>query len=125
MAKNYSVYIILCLLIQLSIEVNCQKKSFDPEYQTLHTATLIDKKLYILGANRTQFFYLDVSIPFVTKDLGWYDLTTSTNIDGIAYNGTVSVKGGANNSTLFLFGGLHGGTTPMVLLRKFDTQTSL
>src|SRR5687767_7414963 len=101
MLKNSLIYIVLWLLIQLLIEVNCQTP-FKPLKHYGHTVTFIDNKLYILGGNENQiqFFYLDVSVPFNTKALRWNDLT-STNIIP-THRGATSVKGGKNN-TLFLF----------------------
>src|SRR5205814_3184100 len=102
--------IILCFIFQFLVEINCQ---IVPKKRGFHTATLIRDKLYILGGvhNRTttdfigkEFFYLDVSAPFNTKELLWKDLS-STDIVPI-HAGAASVKGGANNSTLILYGGL-------------------
>ncbi len=46
MSKNSLTYIVLWLLIQL---LNCKTAPFKPPQRELHTATLIDDKLYILG----------------------------------------------------------------------------
>src|SRR6266498_1256207 len=122
MLKKSSIYITLWLLIQLLIEVNCQKTPFEPLKRFGHTTTLINNKLYILGGeeNQTQFFYLDVSVPFNTKTLLWNDLTSINTIP--THRGATSVKGGANNDTLILFGGLPQNDETMELLYTFDTQ---
>ncbi|EXX73432.1 Kel2p [Rhizophagus irregularis DAOM 197198w] len=91
-----------------------------------HTATLIDNKLYILGGrleNETSakdFFYLDVSVPFNTQELSWQDLS---NINMVPpHDSATSVKGGANNNTLFLYGG-HTTDQNMALVYTFDSQS--
>ena len=87
MSKNSLIYIVLWLLIQLLIEINCQMAPFKPSQRYFHTATLIDNKLYILSGRGTgnenneitgnQFFYLDVSVSFNTQELLWHDLILS------------------------------------------------
>src|SRR5215217_7600889 len=84
--KNFTLFSIsiLCLL-QFIIKVNAQ---LSPSYRKLHSAVLVEKKLYIFGGfsgpgltpeneinyNNNpddRFFYLDVSIPFDTSNLPW------------------------------------------------------
>src|SRR6266540_3145735 len=122
MSKNSLICIILWLLILL-IEVNCQIRRW------LSTATLIDDKLYILGGESEgelvgkQFFYLNVSVSFNTQELSWNDLT-STNIVP-SHWGAASVNGGANNNTLFLYGGNPiNGTEKMDLVYTFDAKSN-
>ncbi len=124
MSKNSLIYIVLWILIQLLIEINCQMTPFKPLGRELHTATLINDKLYILSGRRDdkkQFFYLDVSISFNTQELLWHDLTNINIVP--SHYGAASVNGGANNNTLFLYGG-----TPdigkMDLVYTFDTETN-
>src|SRR6266498_855653 len=106
MLQKNLVYITLWLL--LLVEINCQMTPFKPKMRILHTATLIDNKLYILGGSSKtvdvgkDFFYLDVSVPFNAQNLSWNDLS-SINI--VPHLDAASVKGGANNNTLFLYGG--------------------
>jgi len=73
MSKNSLTSIVLWLLIQLLIEINCQMAPFKPLQRRSHTATFIDDKLYILDRyGKTvgkQFFYLDVSVSFNTQEL--------------------------------------------------------
>jgi hypothetical protein len=105
---------------------------FKPKVRSYHTATLIDNKLYILDGedltiNKTvkSFFYLDVSVPFNTKELAyaWKDLS-STSIVPI-HEGAASAKGGANNDTLFLYGGnLNEVTALPALVYTFDPQNN-
>ncbi len=126
MSKNSLTYIILWLLIQLLIEINCQMAPFKPQQRTDHTATLIDDKLYILGGYNeeiagNQFFYLDVSVSFDTQELLWSDLT-SINIVPSSHWGAASVNGGANNVTLFIYGGFLFNETDLVY--TFDTKTN-
>jgi len=120
MSKNSLIYIALWILIQLLIEIS----SFKPLERELHTATFINDKLYILSGRRDdkkQFFYLDVSISFNTQELLWHDLTDINIVP--SHYGAASVNGGANNNTLFLY----GGTTDigkMDLVYTFDTETN-
>ncbi|GBC04887.1 hypothetical protein RclHR1_05920007 [Rhizophagus clarus] len=108
MTRKNLMYIALWLLIQLLAEINCQMTPYKPKLREGHTATLIDNKLYILGGDfgdnaGKDFFYLDVSVPFNTQNLLWNDLS-NINIIPSHYDCT-SVKGGANNNTLFFYGG--------------------
>src|SRR3954468_5787825 len=117
--------ILLWLLFQLLVEINCQMK---PKQRTFHTATHINSKLYVLGGEyltanveSKDFFYLDVSVSFNTQNLLWQDLTSANIVPPHA--GAASVKGGANNNTLFLYGGFTPDTT-MSLVYAFDPQSN-
>jgi hypothetical protein len=131
MLKNY---IILWLSFQLLVGINCQ---MIPKQRAVPTATLIDSKLYILGGqefniingkisaeepNGKEFFYLDVSVPFNTQRLLWKDLSVFNTIPPHAC--AASVKGGANNNTLFLYGGNSTDDTIAKLVYTFDTQSN-
>ncbi len=128
MSKNFLIYIVLWLLFQL-IEINCQMAPFKPSQRYDHTATLIDDKLYILGGQQNdddtiagkQFFYLDVSASFDTQELLWHDLTSINIVP--SHWGAASVNGGANNSTLFLYGG-NPLTNDKVSIYAFNTKTN-
>ena len=131
MFKNSLTYIVLWLLIQLLIEINCQMAPFKPLQRRLHTATLIDDKLYILGGQQSdddtiagkQFFYLDVSVSFNTQELLWHNITSTYTIT--SHSGAASVNGGAKNDTLFLCGGLSNlPNITMDLLYTFDIKTN-
>ncbi|PKC03824.1 hypothetical protein RhiirA5_379859 [Rhizophagus irregularis] len=109
MSRNSSVYFILWILIQILVKVNCQMTPFKPSVCCHHTATLIDNKLYILGGRFKQnslkeFFYLDVSVPFNTQELSWKDLSNNNMVP--PHSSAMSVKGGPNNDTLILYGGI-------------------
>ncbi|CAI2173728.1 16440_t:CDS:1 [Funneliformis geosporum] len=105
--------------------------SFKPLKRYAHTATLIDNKLYILGGRvtetnnnehiGTQFFYLDVSIPFNTKNILWHDLTEINIIP--AHRAAASVRGGAYNNILFLYGGKND-KGDLELVYSFDTKSN-
>src|SRR2546430_13189026 len=113
--------ILLWLSFQLSV-INCQMTPFKPKQRRLHTATLIDSKLYILGGTEfsisdanisdatfgKEFFYLDFSVSFNTQTLLWKDLSSMNTVPALSV--AASVKGGANNSTLFLYGGFYNNT---------------
>src|SRR5581483_498627 len=119
---------ILWLLLQLSVEINCQP-NFIPKQRQWHTSTLVGSKLYILDgvylANTSldinEFFYLDVSVPFNTKNLSWQNLPTSIVP---AHDNAASVAGGATNNTIFLYGGYSPNAGAMALVYSFDTQST-
>jgi hypothetical protein len=67
-----------------------------------------------------EFFYLDVSVPFNTQELSWQDLS-NINMPPPHLTAT-SVKGGANNNTLFLYGGSTDDQN-MALVYTFDSQS--
>jgi hypothetical protein len=123
MLKQFLRYFVLWILLLLLVEINCQMK---PLRRRFHTATLIDGKLYILGGfidnkdAEKNFFYLDASVEFSTQNLLWQDLS-GINIVPPHYQAT-SVKGGANNKTLFLYG---GDNEMASLVYTFDPQSNL
>ncbi|PKK63037.1 hypothetical protein RhiirC2_813416 [Rhizophagus irregularis] len=126
MLKNSLVnFTLLWILLQVLVKVNCQMTPFKPSVVRCHTATLIDNKLYILGgldlSNKPvkEFFYLDISVSFDTQQLLWQDLTNINMVP--AHFDATSVKGGANNDTLFLYGGATLVQT-MALVYTFDSQ---
>lgn len=102
---NSLVYIIILWFI---IGVNCQMGRYG------HTATLIDKKLYILGGSSNgkfndtgkHFFYLDVSASFNTQEILWHNLSNINTVP--SHDFAASVKGGSKNNTLFLYGATKG-----------------
>ncbi|RIA87850.1 hypothetical protein C1645_827215 [Glomus cerebriforme] len=128
MSKSFLGCFILWILFQLLIEVNCQMTPFKPNVLYKHTATFVDNKLYILGGKDInenyvgkEFFYLDVSVPFNTQNLLWQDLS---NINMLPpHSSAASVKGGVNNDTLFLYGGITNDQT-MALVYTFDPQSN-
>ncbi|RIA84171.1 hypothetical protein C1645_742536 [Glomus cerebriforme] len=110
MSQKPLAYILLWFLFQLL--VNCQSIAINPAHRFLHTATFINNKLYILYGSSEEivndFFYLDFSEPFNIQELTWElipweDLTDAHTVP--SHNGAASVKGGADNNTLFLYGG--------------------
>jgi hypothetical protein len=96
-----------------------------------HTATLIGRRLYILGGKSTdddddddigkEFFYQDFSKGFNTQELLWNDLT-SINTVVPSHNKAVSGIGGDNNNTLFLY---LGRLMNENLVFTFDAQSNL
>ncbi|RGB41051.1 hypothetical protein C1646_752574 [Rhizophagus diaphanus] len=120
MTKNFLRYFLLWILIQLLIKGNCQSYyKYFPMKRHDHTATIIDNKLYILGGSGYngdhEFFYLDVSKKFNTKNLLWKDLSHSNIVP--SHYGATSVVGGVNNNTLFLYGVYNSA---MALVYTFD-----
>jgi len=132
MLKNILAYIILWILFQSFAEINCQMVPFKPTGRYYHTATLINDKLYILGGAAVtvsfndedlaleEFFYLNVSATFNTQNLPWQDLS-SVNTTVPSRFGAASVNGGANNNTLFLYGGTNDTAA---LVYTFDPQSN-
>jgi hypothetical protein len=126
---TYFIFIILNLIQLLLVEVNCQKTPLIPSQRFLHTATFIDKKLYILGGRFTpessveaagrNFFYLDLSVPFNTQNLLWQDLSSSNIVP--SHRGAAAVRGGANNNTLFVCGG-NSTNIEIAPVYSFDSQ---
>src|SRR5438552_960998 len=117
--------ILLWLSFQLLVEVNCQMTPFKPYG---HTATLIDNKLYILDGARyndtdllNEFFYLDFSVSFNTQNLLWKNISSIDTVP--PHLGAAAVKGGANNSTLFLYGGYYNNTN-VAPVYTFDIQSN-
>ena len=102
---------------------------FQTKIRFYHTATLINSKLYILGGNSTSddevvgkdFFYLDFSVPFSNiQNLLWQDLSSVNTLP--SHYGAASVNGGANNNTLFLYGGYN--FTAMEMVYTFNPQSN-
>src|ERR1043165_8552144 len=114
-------YIILCLIFQLIVEINCQ--AFKPMQRELHTATFINNKLYISGGSSSnEFFYLDFSGPFSTQQISWQVLSNTNTVP--VHFGSTAVEGGAENDTLFLYGGSSDNVaTPLVY--TFNPQTNV
>uniref|UniRef100_U9ST21 Galactose oxidase n=1 Tax=Rhizophagus irregularis (strain DAOM 181602 / DAOM 197198 / MUCL 43194) TaxID=747089 RepID=U9ST21_RHIID len=128
MLQKYLVYIILWFLSQLLIEINCQETPYVLKKRNEHTATLIDNKLYILGGSSINevgkdFFYIDFSVSFNIQNL---ILTDLSNINIIpSHFGAGSARGGANNDTLFICGGVGNISADKVeLVYTFNTQSS-
>ena len=124
------IYITYGILLQLLIEVKSQA-IFNPDMREAHTATFINDKLYILGGVISldtnmvppkENLYLDFSAPFNTTELKWHDLS----IDNIVppHYFAAAVKGGLNNSTLFLYGGENITIETKALVYTFDTQVN-
>ncbi|UZO20055.1 uncharacterized protein OCT59_011316 [Rhizophagus irregularis] len=120
--------IILWFLFQLFIEINCQISPYVLKERRGHTATLFDKKLYILGGFPleeigNEFFYIDFSVSFNTQNLKVNDLT---NINTLSphYNAGSAI-GGTNNDTLFICGGLSNVKyATMELVNTFNPRSN-
>jgi hypothetical protein len=128
--KNFTLFSlsILCLL-KIIIRADALLKFnalLGPSYRKLHSAVLVEKKLYIFGGfnspiltpeNETdynqypddRFFYLDVSSPFDTSDLPWRSVPNNVinlplgSLSSIATGGMAASIGGVNNDTIFFF----------------------
>src|ERR1043165_497053 len=132
MSKSLLLFTYL-ILFQLIIEVKSQN-TLVPRKRGAHTATLIDKKLYILGGYSltaapnddeivgSQFFYVDLSKPFVSIDINWIDLSNIPLIP--AHKRAAAVKGGEGDDKLILYGGepVNRDLAPVYV---FDTKSSL
>jgi N-acetylneuraminic acid mutarotase len=128
---NFLIYIIFIILFQLLTEVKPQDSNVKSDLRNAHTATLIDNKLYILGGNGVgkappypTFLYLDVSDSIDTNRLQWHDLTNINSIPPHKY--AAAIKGGANNTILFLYGGISLNNEGLNnLVYTFDTQNNV
>ena len=108
------IFIILAYLTSFLLQLVLirSQNTFVPKKRGTHTATLIDKKLYILGGYSLsgtedetvgqQFFYVDFSESFVTTQVKWVDLT-SINLAPPHRRGAAA-RGGENDDKLILFG---------------------
>jgi N-acetylneuraminic acid mutarotase len=121
--NNPIIYIIFGILQQLLVEVKSQTVAA----RNAHTATLINKKLYILGgvippnnnvSPKETFLYLDITVPF-TDNSTWINLSDNNIVP--PHQDAAVVKSGVN---LFLYGGrsLLSSKT-MALVYAFDTQS--
>lgn len=127
--KSLANIIILLYLFQL---INCQTKFYEPRRRFGHTAAVLDdNKLYMFGGYDMassidllgkEFFYIDFSIPFNTKELTWEDLSDYYTLPSHAFSATV--KGNRNNNTLFLYGGIIESTAETLLVYRYDTQSN-
>ncbi|CAG8607999.1 7990_t:CDS:2 [Ambispora leptoticha] len=108
---------------------------FIPASRYAHTATLVGKKLYFLGGitspdgiftnsslPQAEFFSLDLSTTFDTtqnEQMPWENLM-NPSVPAIAWG--TAAAGGANNATIYLFGGVGSGdNTQDSLVYTFDT----
>ncbi|CAB4444608.1 unnamed protein product [Rhizophagus irregularis] len=127
--SNFLSYLyVFSVLFQLLIGVN--NPPFKPGKRFKHTATIVDNKLFILGGfgekEGKEFFYLDVSSPFTTLKPSWDDLTDINTLE--AHWGATSVNGGADNSSLILYGGMQynedSSHSNFPLIHIFDVQNN-
>jgi hypothetical protein len=130
--NNPLIYITFVILLQFLVEVKPQTTTSKPNLREAHTVTFINNKLYILGgvipsnqvSPKETFLYLDFP-PSKTSfnELKWH-LLNSSFVPPHRYAATI--RGGADNNTLFLYGGesLSGDNT-MALVYTFDTQNNL
>ncbi|CAB4373623.1 unnamed protein product [Rhizophagus irregularis] len=127
--SNFLSYLhVFSVLLQLLIGVN--NPPFKPGKRFEHTATIVDNKLFILGGfgekEGKEFFYLDVSSPFTTLKPSWDDLTDINTLE--AHWGATSVNGGADNSSLILYGGMQynedSSHSNFPLIHIFDAQNN-
>jgi len=126
--NNFIIYIMFGIFLQFSVEVKSQTETFKPDLRMAHTATLINDKLYIIGGTippanvispSETFLYLDVSVPFDTNGLKWIDISSNNIVP--SHRSAAAINGGANNNTLFLYGGAEVDEA-MALVYTFNTQ---
>ncbi|PKY28042.1 hypothetical protein RhiirB3_480086 [Rhizophagus irregularis] len=129
MLQIHRVYIItFWFLFQLFIEINCQILPYILKERRGHTATLFDKKLYILGGFPleeigNEFFYIDFSVSFNTQNLKVNDLSNINTLSPHYNSG--SAIGGANNDTLFIFVGISNAKYPkMESINTFNPRSN-
>ncbi|PKC15032.1 hypothetical protein RhiirA5_408709 [Rhizophagus irregularis] len=98
-----------------------------PSQRYLHTVTLIDNNLYIIGGQYLtdtsieiigkEFICLDVSNPFNTWELSWENLTDINMVP--PHIGAASAQSVAN---MFLYGGISTNNDEKDLIYIFDTR---
>ncbi|POG64688.1 hypothetical protein GLOIN_2v1806167 [Rhizophagus irregularis DAOM 181602=DAOM 197198] len=98
-----------------------------PSQRYLHTVTLIDNNLYIIGGQYLtdtsieiigkEFICLDVSNPFNTWELSWENLTDINMVP--PHIGAASAQSVAN---MFLYGGISTNNDEKDLVYIFDTR---
>ncbi|CAG8755263.1 uncharacterized protein OCT59_020288 [Rhizophagus irregularis] len=101
-----------------------QIPTIKPDLRYDYTATLIKDGLYIIGGATPDgktpnypFLFLDISIPFDTKQLKWHDLSNLSKNDIVpSHKSAAAIKGGADNNTLFLYGGMNLENNTMSLV---------
>ncbi|PKK62202.1 hypothetical protein RhiirC2_717880 [Rhizophagus irregularis] len=130
MLQIHRVYIItFWFLFQLFIEINCQISPHVLKERRGHTATLFDKKLYILGGFPleeigNEFFYIDFSVSFNTQNLKVNDLSNINTLSPHYNSG--SAIGGANNNTLFILVGISNAKYPkMESINTFNPRNTI
>ncbi|RGB39869.1 hypothetical protein C1646_801766 [Rhizophagus diaphanus] len=103
-----------------------------PKRRLGHNAEVLDdNKLYMFGGYYMtsnlkylvgkEFFYIDFSTPFNTKELTWEDLSEYYTLPLHAFS--AAVKSNGNNNTLFVYGGIIESTAE-TLVYKYDTLSN-
>ncbi|GBB99631.1 hypothetical protein RclHR1_03590006 [Rhizophagus clarus] len=75
----------------------------------------------IIEFSGSDFFFIDFSIPFNTKELTWENLSGSYTLPLLAY--AAAVKGGITNNTLFIYGGIVDSASPLVY--RYDPPSNI
>ncbi|CAB5343147.1 unnamed protein product [Rhizophagus irregularis] len=128
--KNFIIYIIFCIFLQLLLNEVKSQIFIKPDLRYGHTSTLIHKKLYILGGTingnnsspKEAFLYIDFSVPFNTNKVTWHNLSSKDSIVPSHHLATTL----AVDNTMFLFGGVSlNSYETMASFYKFDTQSNL
>lgn len=95
----------------------------EPQGRVGHTANLMDQKLYFLGGLDLQnkplldFFYLDLLTQnFINSDLTFYNVSINQTNPGVSFGSA----GVANQSSIFLIGGLEVNVLPSYYLDYLD-----
>jgi N-acetylneuraminic acid mutarotase len=119
MLRKISTYFIFTIFQ----EINCQ---VIPSQRYLHTATLIDNNLYIIGGQYLtdtfigkEFICLNISSSFNTWELLWQNLTDINKVP--PHIGAASAQSGAN---MFLYGGISTNNEEKYLIYRFDTRSN-
>src|SRR3954468_17610257 len=111
--KTLILYIIFFHILVNIVNINCQQ--YVPMARSMHTATLIETKIYFLGGSKSNefvellndFFYLDISKSFdKTKEaLPFVDLSDKASELPPHFGAATSVLG---KDIIFFFGGEMG-----------------
>ncbi|RIA95118.1 hypothetical protein C1645_734278 [Glomus cerebriforme] len=124
--------------IATPLNVNAQ---LNPSFRKLHSAVLIENRLYIFGGfmdnadpklltdPNNVFFYLDMSIPFDTSSLPWRAIPDNDknlpleSLSTIFTGGVAASIGGINNHTIFFINNESTNATSPV--HSYDSQNNL
>ncbi|RGB41680.1 hypothetical protein C1646_793130 [Rhizophagus diaphanus] len=127
----------ICTNSAYKAEQRSQGGKYKWGYVTLVTFALCEKEgsVGVTGLETTggfgekegkDFFYLDVSSPFTTLEPSWNDLTDINTLE--AHWSATSVNGGADNSSLILYGGMQynkdSSHSKFPLIHIFDVQNN-
>jgi hypothetical protein len=115
-------------IFQIIVKINCQQ--YSPNGRILHTATLVEKKIYFLGGKTSDgkftndFFYLDISKSFdKTKGMLPFVNLSDKALEIPPHYGATTAAFGEKKDSIFFFGGnMSSLNSPHTLMYSFNTK---